>query len=78
MEQKKFLTCWLYYNCSEDSKKNCLTYKVGNLNEKFVDCSLYMLDDLEGGPEKHGPCKHCEWNKQYGPKSECLMVTKWD
>ena len=59
------IPCWKFYNCPESSKKICPAYKKGNKNEKFRECWLFISDNLNGGPEKKGPCASCEWLTKY-------------
>ena len=59
------IPCWKYYNCSELSKKKCQAYKKGSLDDKFRECWLFINDNLNGGPEKNGPCAYCEWLSKY-------------
>jgi len=65
IDEKNFKTCWDYYNCSEESKKICPAYKIGNENSNFNDCPLWIPNIELGGPEKHGPCYQCEWYKKF-------------
>ena len=57
--------CWEYFKCSELSKKKCPAYKRGSVDKKFRECWLFINDNLNGGPEKKGPCANCEWLLKY-------------
>jgi len=59
------MPCWKYFKCSESSKKICKAYKKGCSDDKFRECWLFINDNLNGGPEKNGPCTSCEWLLKY-------------
>ena len=59
------MPCWKYFNCSESSKNVCNAYKKGCSDEKFRECWLFINDNLNGGPEKNGPCASCKWLLKY-------------
>lgn len=59
------MPCWEYFNCSESSKKICAAYKTGCSDKKFRECWLFINDNINGGPEKNGPCATWEWLLKY-------------
>ena len=59
------LPCWKYFKCSESSKKTCKAYRKGFRDDNFRECWLFINDNLNGGPEKNGPCASCEWLLKY-------------
>ena len=59
------IACWEFYNCSETSKKICPAYKKGSSDDRFRECWLFIDDNLNGGPEKKGPCASCECLLKY-------------
>jgi len=65
-DQLGFQHCWEYYQCFPEKMKRCPAFKMGFDCKDFSDCWFFIKDPLIGGPEKHGPCAHCQWNNTYG------------
>ena len=65
-----FIRCWEYFDCTSFQKTFCPAFINGLGIEKFKDCSLFIEDNLIGGPALYGPCAECEWNLKYGLLSD--------
>ena len=70
------LKCWEYFDCSEESKKECIVYQSRNDKTIFSEC-WFKYNTLEGGPAKRGPCYKCDiLRKSYPEICEIFEIEK--